>query len=261
MNKKLFSVLYLLQRLGLVKVAEDQMLVATLSDDLLAPHASMEVWRKDLNAVIEAFKKTIRPDDPDPTRHLNVNDIGHVVSGSPVRDADFTKMFDDLAATAREINALKSEENGTRQAMDILGRDVSNIKDNYQVRLRFVLELSEPALKAAAKSLKKSYPSKPEKYDKMKKKEKESCGWNEWTEKWINDIVTAAEAGTLADDLNLLKVLSNHLTAESAHASWRIEAARRHPDQGGSSDTSAAFGAIWDRVEQMFPKVEAAAGK
>jgi hypothetical protein len=259
LNKKFFSILYLFQRLGLVKVAEDRTLVATAPDDALAPSASMEVWKKDLNTVIEAFKKTVQPDDSDPTKNLSAADIKHVVEGSPVQDAGFTKMFDDLATTVTEINALKSEENGIRQAMDILGRDVSNIKDNHQVRLRFVLELSEPALKAAVKSVKKSYPNKPEKYDKMKKKEKESCGWNEWTEKWINDIVTATEAGTLANDLNQLRVLSGYLTAESAHAAWRIEAARRHPDQGGSSEASAAFGAIWDRVETMFPKAAAAA--
>jgi hypothetical protein len=72
----------------------------------------MEVWKKDLNTVIEAFKKTVQPDDSDPTKHLNVDDIGHVIDGSPVRNADVSKIFDDLAATVTEINALEREENG-----------------------------------------------------------------------------------------------------------------------------------------------------
>ena len=93
----------------------------------------------------------------------------------------------------------------------------------------------------------------------MKKKDREASGWNEWTAQSITDLVTAAEAGTLADDYNKLHTMCHYLTAQAAHAAWHIEAARRHPDQGGSAELSARFGEVWDRIEKSFPKVAAAA--
>lgn len=116
-----------------------------------------------------------------------------------------------------------------------------------------------PALKAAAVHIKKDYPEKPANYDKMNRKKQESCRWNEYEPKWRDGFVTAAEAGTLADDFSQLQMMAGRLTAESAHAAWRIEAARRHPDHGGSSEASATFGAIWDRVEKTLPKATEAA--
>lgn len=167
-----------------------------------------------------------------------------------------------LEATVKELNELKRQESDVRQAADILKRDVSSFKGdkwNDNIRVRFVLELSAPALKAAAIRVKKDYPAKPEKYDKMKKREREACGWNKWTEKWIDDILAAAQAGTLVDDYHKLQVLSVHLAAGSAHAAWRIEAARRHPDQGGSAESSAVFGAVWDKLKPTLEKKTQAA--
>jgi hypothetical protein len=181
--------------------------------------------------------------------HTPASDDAHVV---------LSKVFDDLAATVKEINALRTEENAVLQAADILGRDISSFKNEWQLRHRFVLELSAPTLKAAAVRVRKDFPTKPATWDKMKKKEREACGWNEWWDKSVNDILEAAQAGTLVDNHRLLQTLSGYLKAESAHAAWRIEAARRHPDQGGSVEASAVFGAVWDRVEKTFPAARAA---
>ena len=261
--KKFDSILYLLQRTSLVTVNDDKSIAANVPEGILPPLAAVDVWNKDMTTVIDAFKKSAAADDA-PDKRLSVTDIEHVVTGSPVKDAELSKAFDDLAATVKEINALKTEEISVRRATDLLGRDISSFKndfnDNYQLRQRFVLELSAPALKAAASRLRKDYPSKPERWDKMKKKERDACGWNEWTEKWVDKIFAAAQDGTLVDNANLLFTLSSHLKAESAHAAWRVEAARRHPDQGGSVEASAVFGAVWDRVEKAFPKA-ATAGK
>jgi hypothetical protein len=71
----------------------------------------------------------------------------------------------------------------------------------------------------------------------MKRKEKDACGWNEYGAKWLADFVAEAEAGTLIDSFHQLRLMSYRLTAESANAAWRIEAARRHPEPrwvGGS---------------------------
>ena len=251
--KKFNSILYLLQRMGLVNITDDKNIAATLPEGILPPLATAEVWKKDMATVIDGFKRTVAADDT-PDKQLSVTDIEHVVTGSPVKDAELSKAFADLAATVKEINALRHEENSVRQAADILGRGISDFKNDYQLRQRFVLELSAPALKAAAVRVRKACPNKPDNWDKMKKKERDTCGWNEWSEKGVNDILAAAQDGTLIDNLHLLTILSGRLTAESAHAAWRIEAAMRHPDQGGSTEASAMFGEIWDRVEKMFPK-------
>jgi hypothetical protein len=251
--KKFDSILYLLQRTGLVNVNNDKNVVATLPEGILPPLATTEVWKKDMTTVIDGFKKTVTAEDT-PNKQLSVSDIEHVVVGSPVQDAELSEAFDDLAATVKAINALRHEENSVRKAADILGRDISSIKDEYQLRQRFVLELSAPALKAAAVRVRKDCPTKPEKWDKMKKKEREACGWTSYAEKTVNDILAAAQDGTLADNCSMLFQLSYYLKAESAHAAWRVEAARRHPDQGGSTEASATFGAVWERVEKMFPK-------
>ena len=221
------SVLYLLQRTGLIILAGDKTLTVNLPDDILPPMATAEVWVKDVTTVIDLFKKTLLSDDP--TKRLCVSDIKHVIDGSPVKDASVQQAFNALATTVTEINVLTTEENSVRQAMDILRRDVSTFKNDHQLRMRFVLELSAPALKAAASRVRKAYPCKPANYDKMKKKEREACGWNEWTEKWVTDILAAAEAGTLVDNYHMLQVLAGHLKAESAHAAWRLEASTASP--------------------------------
>jgi hypothetical protein len=254
--KKYQSILYLLQRMGRVSV--DGEFINATAPAVLPPLTTVEVWKKDLTTVVDSFKKTVTAVDT-PDKRLSTSDIEHVIAGSPIKNAELRKAFDDIAATVTELNALKIEENSVRQAMDILGRNVSSLKDEWQLRQRFVFELSAPALKAAAVRFKKDYPSKPENWDKMKKKDRKACGWDEYGEKVANDILAAAEAGTLVDDHRLLSVLSYRLKAESAHAAWRIEAARRHPDQGGSVEASASFGAVWDKVEALFPKAAATA--
>ncbi len=144
-------------------------------------------------------------------------------------------------------------------AEDFPGRDIVTLKDNWQLRLRFVLELSGSALKAAANRMQNDYPEKPARWNKMKKKERDASGWNEYMPRVLAERVAAAEAGTLIDDFDKLRLMSYSLTAESANAAWRIEAARRHLDQGGSAEASASFGEIWDRIEKIFPKAAAGA--
>jgi hypothetical protein len=246
----------------------DKTLTITLPS-ILPAKATAEVWVKDMTTVINTFKKSAVADD-DPTKVLIVRDIKHVITESPfesiesIESAGVRKAFDDLATTVTEINALQTLENGVRQAADILGRDLLTLKDVSQLRLRFVLELSAPALRAAALRVRKDYPGKPENFDKMTKKEQKkfapgNCDWNPYTDKRINDVVAAAQAGTLIDNYQLLQSLSCFLTSESAHAAWRIEAARRHPDQGGSIEASKTFGEVWDRVEKSFPAAQTAA--
>jgi hypothetical protein len=261
LSKKFASVLYFLQRMGLVTLTADKTIAATLPTGILPPKATTEVWLKDLNNVIDAFGKTLGTEDK-PDKKLDIGDVQHVVNGSPVQDATVIEALANLVATVKTINTLRMEENAVRQAADILGRDISTIKDDRQLRQRFVFELSAPALKAAALRVRKDYPTKPEKWAKMKKQDREASGWNEYGEIWINKAVVAAQDGTLVDNPQLLNNLAYTLTAESAHAAWRIEAARRHPDQGGSAESSAAFGAVWDRAEKLFEAAKAtAAGK
>jgi hypothetical protein len=257
--KKEGNVLYLLQRMGLVSVDKDQSIKVTLPKDIIIPPvAPLDTWKKDVTTLTEAFKKSVEATKEDFSTLIDAREVEHVIKNYPV-PPEVSEAFDALAATVKELGAIRHEENNIKQANDLLGRDIVTLKKNDELRLRFLLELSLPALKAAAKRLLKDYPEKPANYDKMKKKERDACGWTSYEAKWIADFVAAAEAGTLIDDFHQLRLMSYRLDAASANAAWRIEAARRHPDQGGSAEASARFGEIWDRVEKSFPKADAAA--
>jgi hypothetical protein len=60
-------------------------------------------------------------------------------------------------------------------------------------------------------------------------------------------------------DLSDLTRLATYMTAGAAHKAWCIEAARRHPDHGGDPQSSATFGAVWDRVKPLFGDAKTAA--
>jgi hypothetical protein len=253
--KKCSNILYLLQRMGLIKLDTHQNIVATLPAGILPSMASVETWNKDLTTMLDSFEKTVSGVSGDSMTVLNTRDIEHVIKGAPIKNTTVVSAFEAIAKTVQNINALSREEVSVRRATDIMGRDVASIKDDFQLRQRFVLELSAPALKAAVSRVKKDCV-KPAQWDKMKTKERQSCSWNEWTAKYVNELDVKA----LIEDTDKLLQFAHHLKAESAHAAWRIEAARRHPDQGGSPEAAAAFNTVWDRVEKRFPKAVEAEG-
>jgi hypothetical protein len=253
LNKKVASILYFLQRTGLVTLNDDKTIATHLPKNIaIPPKATVDVWLKDFTAILDAFKLAAAAEDT-PDKSFNTCDLWYVVKSSPVQDAALTKAYEHLQETVRTIGALRQEENYVRQAADWLGRDLVTLKTPEHLRLRFVLELSAPALKAAAVQFHKDC-IKPEGWDKMKKKEQAAYSWTPMVGGWVTDILNMAEAETLVDNYCMLNILGRYMTAESAHAAWRVEAARRHPDQGGSTEASAAFGAVWDRVEKAFPK-------
>jgi hypothetical protein len=155
--KKEGNVLYLLQRMGLVCVDKDQSIKVTLPKDIIPPVAPLDTWEKDVTTVTEAFKKSIEATKEDFSTQIDAREVEHVIKNYPV-PSEVSEIFDALAATVRELNAIRQEENNTKQANDLLGRDIVTLKKNDDLRLRFLLELSLPALKAATKRLRRITP-------------------------------------------------------------------------------------------------------
>lgn len=253
LSKKMPQILYHLQRIGRV-TATDGKVTATLPEGIVGEPVSGSVWAKDFDNVMERFQKDVERYVADPSTHMNMDDLKHLVENYPVTE-EVKSAYAALSATVKRVYELHREEYSARQAHDILSREVVTINGDFILRQRFVLELSPNALKGAATQASKDYLSlKPEKFDKMKKREREKSNWQEST---LNSLNKIAEAG--ASDIWDMNTLARCLTPKAAHAAWRIEAARRHPDSGGSAEASAIFGAIWDRIEKSLAPVEPAA--
>jgi hypothetical protein len=243
---------YFLQRMGLMTVDKKGATTATIPDGILPPVAPLFIWAKDLLTVTERFAKSLDDMGSNPRVYLSPWEFIHLTENYPAPQ-DIAERVKTIRTLVQDIAVLDRELATAKQENDLLCRPVAGLTRHDDIKLRFLLELSLPALKAMVTRAKNDYEAaKPKNYDKMKKREQEKCGWFPSSATMLGRYVEkVTERQQLTFDE--LATVRYYLTATAAHAGWRIEAARRHPDQGGSAEASSVFGEIWDRLEKILP--------